>query len=380
MKTALFPQSEMQDPYAFYDEILANSPVWWDDVNKIWAVYPYDYCNSILNHPLTAIPPVSTAGFDPAALVIASNLVRLSNAPQHASLRDVTMGLFHHLQPVETSSLIHDLIWQQPDPSHFDWTKICKKLPLLHLLEGFRFDRATSNHIAALIPELVYIMLPQKTPDQLVLINKVSTELYNIIETHLYRNTTFFSIIQSFTQSGMNQEDVINCCVSNITGLLIQSYDALRGLLSLVLLYYLEHKEQWKPDLLFLQRAVTELLRFDPPIHNTRRIATGDFSIDDITIKQGERILLILAAANRDPRQFVHAHLFDTDRTNNDQALTFGTGVHACIARHFSVELVATSMYYLLTRYKSIQLADDYPAFEPLVNARIPCSFKIKVL
>lgn len=55
-------------------------------------------------------------------------------------------------------------------------------------------------------------------------------------------------------------------------------------------------------------------MRFDPPVQNTRRFAIEDIRLGDLTIRAGEQVLLILAAANRDPSEFPIPDRFDLDR------------------------------------------------------------------
>jgi cytochrome P450 len=147
--------------------------------------------------------------------------------------------------------------------------------------------------------------------------------------------------------------------VSNLAGLLIQSFDAGRGTLSNTLLHSLKHEQQ----------DVTETLRFDSPIHNTRRIATEDI---DQNIKKGQSILIVLASANRDEKQFLHADTYDSSRSNNSTLLTFGAGAHACLAKQLSVNMATEALNFLFTTYPNTRLIQQGIEYEPLINARLP--------
>ena len=78
------------------------------------------------------------------------------------------------------------------------------------------------------------------------------------------------------------------------------------------------------------RRATEECLRFDPPVKSTQRIATADVTIGDRTIRKGERLRWIIAAANRDPEVFPEPDRFRVDRHPNPH-LSLGAGIHFCL-------------------------------------------------
>jgi cytochrome P450 len=82
-----------------------------------------------------------------------------------------------------------------------------------------------------------------------------------------------------------------------------------------------------EPEL--LSRAVEELLRAYAPV-TVARIAKEGVELHGRSIEAGERIILPLAAANRDPKQFVEPDVVKIDRTPNLH-LTFGSGRHRCL-------------------------------------------------
>jgi cytochrome P450 len=82
-----------------------------------------------------------------------------------------------------------------------------------------------------------------------------------------------------------------------------------------------------EPEL--LSRAVEELLRAYAPV-TVARIAKEGVELHGRSIEAGERIILPLAAANRDPKQFVEPDVVKIDRTPNLH-LTFGSGGHRCL-------------------------------------------------
>lgn len=75
--------------------------------------------------------------------------------------------------------------------------------------------------------------------------------------------------------------------------------------------------------------AIEELLRFASPSRAVTRYAVEPLDIGGVSIARGDRVLLLLAAANRDPAQFPHPHRLQLSRESVGH-LAFGAGPHTC--------------------------------------------------
>jgi unspecific monooxygenase len=78
------------------------------------------------------------------------------------------------------------------------------------------------------------------------------------------------------------------------------------------------------------EALVEELIRFDAPLHLFTRYALQDVEVHGISLKLGDRIGLLLGAANRDPDRFSGPHRLKPDR-DEGTSLSFGAGIHFCI-------------------------------------------------
>lgn len=78
------------------------------------------------------------------------------------------------------------------------------------------------------------------------------------------------------------------------------------------------------------ERTIEETLRICAPVHIFQRWALEDVEIDGVQLKRGDKVSLILAAANLDPRKFSDPLTFKPDR-NEGANLSFGAGIHFCI-------------------------------------------------
>lgn len=107
--------------------------------------------------------------------------------------------------------------------------------------------------------------------------------------------------------------------------------------------------------------VVEEALRFDPPVQAWRRQAKEDVEVDGVRIPAGSRLLVVLAAANRDPDQFAEPDLFDPARRNVMQHTTFGAGTHYCLGAPLARQEVRVMLEQVARRLPSLQLVPDQP-------------------
>lgn len=77
-------------------------------------------------------------------------------------------------------------------------------------------------------------------------------------------------------------------------------------------------------------RATTELGRLEPAAQILQRYATTDLILNDQPLREGDPVVVLVAAANRDPRVYRDSERVDLDR-NAPRALSFGAGPHACL-------------------------------------------------
>jgi cytochrome P450 len=84
------------------------------------------------------------------------------------------------------------------------------------------------------------------------------------------------------------------------------------------------HPELWP-------NAVEEILRLDPPVQLTARLASKDTDIAGTLVRRGEGVIVYLAGANRDPKLFSDPHRFDIERENAGKHLSFSGGRHFCL-------------------------------------------------
>jgi cytochrome P450 len=372
MENKLLLSSAMQDPYVFYSEMIAEHPAFYDDASNTWFIYSYACCEAILTHSGAHIPPFNPGnkdGLSDDALLLTGGMARLLNAGDHVIARQVTMQLFQQMQQVRIDQLTADLI-QQAGSNKIDWVEgVCKKLPALAVLRAFHIDLADANWITRNMSTLADILRSHKTPAQVAAINAIAKDTIVILQKHLYNSGLLETIIRNLPPAMLvNPEVILHCCTSNLASLLIQSYDACRGILANALLHSIQHRPMGNA---VVQQHVTETFRFDSPVQHTRRMAVEDILLNGVHIKKGQSIIIVLAAANHDPQKFDTPGVYNIGRINNEAHLSFGTGAHACVAKQFASNMATTALAHLFDQYPAARLPKQTLSYEPLPNVRL---------
>jgi cytochrome P450 len=94
-------------------------------------------------------------------------------------------------------------------------------------------------------------------------------------------------------------------------------------------------------------RVVEETLRFDPPVQISSRIAVEPLELEGRRVDAGQVVVLMTAAANRDPEVYDRPRMFDITRENPAPHLTFSGGMHYCLG-HSLARLQGTTAFRLL--------------------------------
>lgn len=118
------------------------------------------------------------------------------------------------------------------------------------------------------------------------------------------------------------------------------------------------HPDQWAKvhaDPGLARHAFEEVVRFESPVQTFFRTTTNDVDVEGVRIPEGEKVLLFLAAANRDPRRWEDPDRFDVSRKASGH-VGFGSGIHACVGQMLARLEADALLGALARRVEAIEL------------------------
>jgi cytochrome P450 len=119
-----------------------------------------------------------------------------------------------------------------------------------------------------------------------------------------------------------------------------------------------EQAARLRADSGLVTNAVEEILRYYGPAETTTaRFAREDVEVGGQVIARGEPLLVVLAAADRDPARFADPQSFDITRDDANRHIAFGKGVHACLGAPLARLEGQIALETLFRRYPDLRLA-----------------------
>ena len=177
------------------------------------------------------------------------------------------------------------------------------------------------------------------------------------------------ALVQSETEHGKLTRDELT---ANIGLLFAAGHETTVNLLGNALIALFRNPDQLKalqnnPEL--YPSAVEEFLRFDSSVQLSGRTALRAASINGTDVPLGTRVITLLAAANRDPREFEEPDQLDVSR--NPRPLSFGGGVHYCLGAQLARLEAIEALQVLFERLPNLALDNlDTPDYKQTVTLR----------
>jgi cytochrome P450 len=145
--------------------------------------------------------------------------------------------------------------------------------------------------------------------------------------------------------------------------------------------WLLADREQW--DLLVKDpgrapTVVEEVLRFDPPVQQTARVARRPTDVGDVLVATNQWVITLLAAANRDPDVYPEPRRFDISRESPVEHLAFSGGIHYCLGSPLARLELTQAFRAIAERFPRIRLTAPI-TMRPGTTLRGPLRFPVAV-
>jgi cytochrome P450 len=365
------------DPYPFYAELRAGPPLVWNEKLRLWVASRADVIESLLlaHGALRVRPaaePVPRAIAGSAAGEVFGHLVRMNDGAAHQAhrpaLQRALAGLDLHAVHATALQVARGVPSQPLSDALFS-------MPVQAVAHLLGFADETLPQVDRWMRDFVACLSPLSTAEELqgasIAAGELMTRFEALTADTAPRNGTLLAAVVAESDASA---PLSRSLLANIVGLLSQTCDATAGLLgnSLIALVREPSLRQAARTRDGLQAIVEETARHDPSVHNTRRFAVGPITIAGTSLAVGDAVLLVLAAANRDPAFNPDPDSFTLVRARR-RMLGFGHGMHACPGQALACTLAAAGLEALLGRAPDLDAMRERGwHYRPSANARIP--------
>ena len=148
--------------------------------------------------------------------------------------------------------------------------------------------------------------------------------------------------------------------ITNLNALLVAGNLTTTDLIGNAVRLFLTHPEELaklRADPTLIGAAVEEVLRFEPPVDVTGRVASREMEVGGCPIHTTQSVLVSLRGANRDPEVFEEPDRFDITRKKSPH-VAFGGGAHICIGAPLARIEAQVALGRLFARFPDIRLAE----------------------
>jgi pimeloyl-[acyl-carrier protein] synthase len=166
----------------------------------------------------------------------------------------------------------------------------------------------------------------------------------------------------------LSEPELLSMCLL----LLIAGHETTVNLIAngtLALLTHPAERDRLAGDPGLAASAVEELLRYDSPVQLTARHVLADLEVGGRRLVEGETVLAVLGAANRDPAPFPDPDRLDLTRSPN-RHVAFGGGIHFCLGAPLARMEAQIALTALLRRFPDLALADAPPTWRDTITLR----------
>ncbi len=340
------------DPYPYYAALAECPALVHDDGLQMWiAAHPALVLDIMAHSALRVRPlhePIPAAIGGPAGGVFGA-LVRMNDGQRHATGKAALVSALDGLSADRVARaaahvatlLLKNGVDNRPITAR-SLNAFISAAPVCTMAHLLGFDDARLADVAQWTAEFVACLSPRSDAQQIATAHLAAEALLAALRElcAIPPSAGARNLVSDVTAAGWSDEHAL---LSNLLGLLSQTYEATAGLLGNCVVARLRGADMAIEDLVALT------MRIDPPIHNTRRYAHADVAIGGVTVRAGQAILLVLAAQ---PAQ--HG---------------FGSGRHACPGQALARTIVEQALRVLMASGALPMVGWRY---RPSVNARMP--------
>lgn len=359
------------DPFPFYRELQECEPVQWSEQWHCWVVPRYDEVRDCLQDfrrfsNVGRVTGLFDRLFDADQRAVLRPLIGhyshgLINVdpPEHTRIRRLLHDVFRpstiaRLGPLVQSFIGELLAARRPGQPLRVVRDLAHPLPVKVIAGMFGVPQADVPRFVRWSAEIVeFMQSPQpafavclRSQEALLALREYLRAAIAERREHAREDVLSLMVRANVEGDVLTEDEILGTSVTILLG----GHETTTRLLATTVLELarqpaLQAQLRREPGL--MDTAVEEFLRFCGPFHRDQRVALVDTAVGGKQVRAGDFLLLMLAAANRDPRQFPDPDRFDLARKPN-RHLAFGFGPHVCLGSPLARLEVAAAIRSLL--------------------------------
>jgi cytochrome P450 len=335
------------DPYPTYKRLREESPIYHNPDIGFWALSRHgDVADAFKdNRRLSSANGVSLdpAAYGPHAHLVMSFLAM--DDPRHMRLRQLVSRGFTPRRVAELEGRILELTDQYLEPAlaagEFDWiAEVAGRLPMDVISELMGVpepDRAELRRMADLVVhrEDGVQDVPQAAVESSISLMGYYRDMIAERRRSATGDLTSALLEAEIDGDRLSDEEILGFMFLMV----VAGNETTTKLLGNALYWGSRHPGQVAPVLADPDRApawVEETLRYDTSSQIVARTTAIDLEYYGQTVPAGEKMLLLIGSANRDPGVFEDADEFQIGRNSTNKLASFGGGVHFCLGAHLA--------------------------------------------
>jgi cytochrome P450 len=369
----------LADPFPLYTRLRDEDPAHWSPRLKAWVLTRYDDVKRVcldstmssdrLRPFFATLPPPEAAKVAELVRYLTLWMV-FRDPPEHTRLRRLAAKVFNvrsmqALRP-NIESLTAWLLDRLCEKTEFDFiADFAMPLPALVIMDMLGTPREELGRLKRLSDEMaLFIGSARDAPEKYQRAGAATREMAEIFRALITARRAspqrdLLSDLVALDDAGDRLSDdelVATCILLLFAGHETTTHHLANGLRAL--LRFPDEMTKLRADPALAPAAVEELLRYDGPIGAQVRIVQEAHTLHGKQLRPGDRVFLLMNAANRDPRAYEQPDRVDLGR-NGVPHLTFGFGMHICLGFPLARLEGQVALPAVLARWRRLELGNE---------------------
>lgn len=380
-------KDELWNPYAWYQYMRENYPVFYDAEQDVWNVFLYEHAKRVLfDHQLFSNKKERSFIPIPRIMDNRSN-VNFCDPPEHRNRRALLTKAFTPRALADweprIQNIVDELLIEIEGLSTVDVIqKLAIPLPVIVIAELLGVPSKDRVMIKSW-SDILFLPYAKETYNDMAIrkekaMKEFKDYLYPIVlEKRKYPADDIISDLTKAELEGerLTDEEVVISAI----GLLGAGNETTTTLISNIFYSILFDKpgiyQELRADLSLVPKLIEEVLRFRFPSTNDRRVVQ-DTTVFGHEMKQGQMVMVWTGAANRDESQFTRAEEFNIHRPENQSHLAFGSGPHFCLGAPLARMEARLALTSFVKRFADIQQVEGFDVINHLTDSAMGQALK----